>query len=302
MDTLSAPLTLAEAVERYHETVPRSRNQAERTRLAYRRDLQQLLAYLEGKAQLTHIDQVQRKHLEGFLAELDHRGLKGSSRRRKVAALRSFFGFLEQHDYRPTNPASMLIPPAREHHEPRVLSEAEYTRLRDAVRFEVRDAAIIEFLLQTGMRLSELSSLKLTDIELPAKITRDEGSVGRVTIQGKGRKVRTVTLNWKACRAVKSYLQQRPTVATPYLFLTKFKKPIGPRSIENLVTKHLTEAGIPGASVHSLRHTFATHQAKKGTKLKTIKEMLGHSNLATTSIYVALAREEMDRKVQQNAL
>jgi integrase/recombinase XerD len=84
--------------------------------------------------------------------------------------------------------------------------------------------------------------------------------------------------------------------------LTKFRLGIGPRSIERAVGKYLTEAGIAGASVHSLRHTFGTHAVRRGTQLRVVQEVLGHSSLKTTSIYVSLAREDMDRQLQENAL
>src|SRR5215207_8689445 len=111
------------------------------------------------------------------------------------------------------SPAEKLIPPERERLQPRVLSEAEYKRLLAAVHGEIRDEAIIELLLQTGIRLAELARLKVSDIELPAKVDREH--TGAVHIHGKGRKERTVTLNYKACRAIRNYLQVRPKVEAP---------------------------------------------------------------------------------------
>ena len=94
----------------------------------------------------------------------------------------------------------------------------------EAVRHEPRDGAIIELLLQTGMRLSEIARLKLTDVELPARITKDPDGAGAVHVQSKGRRERTITLNWKACKAVRAYLSVRPDdTDDPSLFLTKFK-------------------------------------------------------------------------------
>ena len=117
-----------------------------------------------------------------------------------------------------------------------------------------------------------------------------------------GRKAR-VTLNWKACKAVKAYLAVRPVDAEDdRLFVTKFHRGMGPRAVQRVVEKYLTEAGIAGASVHSLRHTFATHQTRRGTKLDVVRQALGHESLATTSIYVGLARDVMDRELQEHAL
>ena len=295
-------MALGDALAYYQELFLAGRNFADATRVHYGRDLRQLLTYLEGPCLLSSPGEVQRRHLEGFLARLDQQGLAGSSRRRKVASIRSFFAFLEEQGLIAASPARKLLPPERARNQPRVLSEAEYKRLLEAVRYEPRDAAMIELLLQTGMRLSELARLRLTDVELPPKVTRDAGNVGRVTVQGKGRRTRTITLNWKACKALKAYLAVRPDVDYPQVFLTKFRKPIGPRSIENVVTKYLREARIHDASVHTLRHTFATHMVRRGTKLDVVRQALGHADLKTTSIYVELAREVMDEELQRNAL
>ncbi len=302
MDTQTTNLTLNEALGKYQALFLTSRNLAARTRREYTNDLGDLVAYLSARCRVEEARGVEKKHLESYLAELDRRGFAGSTRRRKVASIRSFFCFLEDQGIVPQSPARKLIPPAREQRQPRVLSEAEYKRLQLAVAHETRDAAIVELLLQTGLRLSELARLTLTSVELPAKISRDPGNVGAVHVFGKGRKERTVTLNYKACRAIRSYLAVRPKVEDPRLFVTKFGQGIGPRAIQYAVEKYLREANIPGASVHTLRHTFATHMVKKGTKLDVVRQALGHSSLKTTSVYVELAREVMDEEMQKNAL
>ena len=125
---------------------------------------------------------------------------------------------------------------------------------------------------------------------------------GMITVFGKRRKGRNITLNWKACEALKRYLDKRPDVPYPAIFITKFQKPIGPRSIENVVSKYLAEAGIAGATVHAIRHTFATSHIRNKTSLKVIQAALGHANLATTSRYVGLVAEEMNKQLQEHAL
>jgi site-specific recombinase XerD len=292
--------SLADALLLYEETFLAARNFAPATRVKYRGDLADLTRFLTEELRLTRIDQVERTHLERYLAELDRRQLKGSSRRRKVSSIRSWFSFLEQEGLVPLSPATKLIPPEREHYQPRVLSEAEYKRLLAAVHGEIRDEAIVELLLQTGMRLAELARLRVADVELPAKIDRQH--TGAVQVHGKGRKERTITLNYKACRALRNYLAVRPKLDEEALFLTKFGLPIGPRSIENVVAKYAALAGIADASPHALRHTFATQHVRKGTSLASVRAALGHENLATTSLYVGLAREQMDKELQQNAL
>jgi integrase/recombinase XerC len=293
-------LSLPDALLLYEETFLAARNFAPATRVKYRSDVADLIRFLGEELHLSQADQVERRHLERYLAELDRRELKGSTRRRKVASIRSWFAFLEQEGLVPLSPAAKLIPPERERYQPRVLSEPEYKRLLAAVHGEIRDEAIIELLLQTGMRLSELARLQVADIELPARIDREH--TGAVHVHGKGRKERTITLNHTACRALRNYLAVRPKIDEEALFVTKFGLPIGPRSIENVVAKYAAMAGITDASPHALRHTFATHHVKKGTSLASVRAALGHENLATTSLYVGLAREQMDKELQENAL
>jgi integrase/recombinase XerC len=111
-----------------------------------------------------------------------------------------------------------------------------------------------------------------------------------------------VALNYKACRALRAYLRIRPDIEDDRLFVSKFRKPLGPRAFQNIVKKYLDGARIKNASVHTLRHTFATHHVAKGTSLRTVQEALGHKDLRTTSAYVSLAREVMNRELQEHAL
>ena len=295
-------ISLTTAVQLYETEFLAARNLAFRSRREYLNDLKDLLVHLTSVAGVSDPGQVSRRHLDGYLAELDRRRFSGATRRRKVASIRSFFGFLQETGILQISPALRLIPPARERMQPRVLSEAEYKRLLEVVRGEIRDQAIIELLLQTGLRLSEVARLHVNHVSLPTKISKEPGYVGSVTVLGKGRKQRSVTLNYKACRAVKNYLAVRADEEDTHLFLTKFKKGIGPRGIEKMVEKYLKEARITNASVHTLRHTFATHTIKRGTKFEVVRQALGHESLETTSIYVHLAREMMDKELQENAL
>lgn len=302
MERTAGTSGLTDALEDYKATHMASRNMAPRTRIEYGRDLEDLTDFLQDSANVSDASLIEQKHLEYYLAELDRRGLSGASRRRKTASIRSFFGFLEGHDYVSHNVALRLRPPEREEKQPRVLSEQEYRRLQDACRFHPRDQAIIELFLQTGMRVSELARLTLNDLSLPPKVSKDKEHAGSVLVRGKGRKERTITLNWKACHAVKSYLAVRKDAPTEALFISKFDAPLGVRAIQDAVHKYMREAGIHDATVHTLRHTFGTHQVRKGTNLRVVQEAMGHSDLKTTSLYIHLARDQMDEQLQANAL
>ena len=121
-------------------------------------------------------------------------------------------------------------------------------------------------------------------------------------IKRKGGKTAAIPLNYKACKAIAAYLQVRPEVGEQALFISQFKKDMSTRAIQHRMTKYLDEAGIDGASVHTLRHTMATHHVAKGTDLKTVQETLGHADLATTTMYVSLAKAAQRKALQNNAL
>ena len=293
--------TLAQALAQFETIGMPARNPATRTRREYVRDLRDVPSYLEHGG-TTRLEEVRPRDLEGYLAELDRRGLQGSTRNRKTHTIKTFFKWLVSQELLIRNPALGLVAPREIKKEPRFLSEDEYRRLLRACSHHARDAAMMEVFLQTGMRLSELAHLRLADVELPKRITRDIESMGMVRVQRKGGKIERIPLNYKACQALAAYLKVRPKVDHNGLFVTKFKTCMTARSIEYMVTKYLAETGIQHASVHTLRHTMATHHVAKGTDLKTLQVTLGHESLATTSIYVSLSKHSQKKALQENAL
>ena len=296
-----ADITLDQALAHYETIYMPSGYYAAKTRVNYRNDIADLIGFLKNDNNKSPQD-LSLNDLEAYMAELDRRGYTGNTRTRKAYAIKSFFSFLAQYDYTDNNVAERLVPPKQEETEPRVLTEREYKALLRAVSHDAKNAAIIELLLQTGIRLSELARLTLSDVELPGRISREPANVGLLYVKGKGGKERTIPLNYKVCRAPKAWLKIRPDVDDDAVFVTKFGKPMGPRAFQYTVEKYLKEAGIKGASVHTLRHTFATHHVARGTDLKSVQEALGHADLKTTSIYVHLARAVMKRELQEHAL
>lgn len=257
-------LSLCRALAHYADWLATTHHYTERSKREYLDDASVLVVWLERRCGVRSAPSVQREHLRGFLAHCRAVGQASSTRRCSVAAIRAFFTFLVQEHVLRDSPAEYLFPPEREVRPPRVLSAVEYERLRHAARGNPRDAAIIELALQTGIRLSEMSRLALTDVILPVPIDGTPLSVGHLRIAGRGRSARTVTLNTKACAALRSYLAVREPSDSTALFLTKFERGIGPRGIENLVAKYCKEAGISGASVRTLRHTMAVKMLKLG--------------------------------------
>ena len=301
IDDIGPVETIAQAIALFETVGMPARNLSALTRRSYANDLGHLHRFLESRG-ITELAGLNLKHLEAYQAEMDRRGYSSATRNRKTQAIRVFFQFLHRQEVLADNVAARLIPPPIQKREPRFLSEEEYQRLLRACSHHARDAAAIEILLQTGMRLSELARLTLTDIELPKRFTPDPENTGTAHVRRKGGKQDTVPLNFKACRAIAAYLKVRPKVGHDTIFVSKFKTPMTPRAIEYMLSKYLAEAGIKNASVHTLRHTMATHHVAKGTDLKTVQETLGHVSLETTTIYVSLAKKAQRKALQEHAL
>lgn len=293
--------TIRQAISLFERVGMASRNLAARTRVEYRRDLQDLAAYLEGRG-VTQLRDVYLAHLEAYQAEMDCRGYTAATRRRKSQSIKGFFRFLYRQSILLKDIGARLIPPRQPKREPRFLSEREYKELLRACSHHPRDAALIEVLLQTGLRLAEVTGFSMADLELPVKPTPDPDNVGYVRVRRKGGKLETVPLNYKACRALKAYLAVRPGCEEDAVWITKFRTPMKKRAIQAAVAKYLQEIGVEGASVHTLRHTMATHHVARGTDLKTVQETLGHADLATTALYVSLARKAQRKALQEHAL
>jgi integrase/recombinase XerD len=166
-----------------------------------------------------------------------------------------------------------------------------------------RDRAIIELLLQTGIKLSELIHLTLNDIELEAPDKKDRHSNGFARILGgRGKKERMIPLNTHASDAIRSYFDDRKDAGNGVLFLNRFGEAMGERGVQKMLRKYLKKAGIGRASIHTLRHTFGAHHIAKGTSIATIQEVMGLKDTRSTSIYQALAKEVVRRELQNNSI
>lgn len=276
-----------------------ARNFKPRSREEYLTDIRQLAAYMH-KAGIRAPRYVGYGNLQSFLATFDAQGLSGATRRRKTASIKAFFRFLKASGFIRTNPAAQIIPPQREYHEPRYLTRKEYRALRAASAAKPRDAALIELLLQTGIRLSEAARLTIDDVEFLK--SRNGQWRGNLYIRGKGSKRRMLPLTGKACDALTKWLEQRPDSPVVSLFTTRFEQPMGERAIQRTVEHYLTKAGITDAAVRTLRHTFAVHQLAKGTSIEAVSDMLGHEHVRSTQIYLSLAQQAKRQEIEENAL
>ena len=295
-------ISLRKALDDYKVVYLASRNYAERTRAEYLNDLEDLIKFLEQLG-IREVSVISLPQLERYLAELDNRGIAGSTRKRKVAAIRSFVGFLFQDGYISTNLAKRLIPPFAEAKSLRYLTKLEYERLLEISTQNPRDFALIQLLLQTGVKLSELNRLTVNDVELPPLSQSGAKDVGYLHVPGGERqKSRILPLNHKATFALSEYLKYRLTTTTPSLFVNRFGSFLGARGVQKIVQKYLNKAGIKNANVHTLRHTFGVHHTAKGTSLKTIINAMGYKDPRSPSKYVSLVHELMKNELQDHEL
>src|SRR5437588_11513118 len=168
--------------------------------------------------------------------------------------MNTFLTYLEGEGILHAEFGKKLMWPGVSRDEPRALSTADYTAILREAAHDPRDSAMFELLLQTGIRLSELTALTLDDMTLPVKPSNDPiNGYGLLRVKRKGRRLQELILNYKACRAIKSYLKARPKSSSQALFLTKYGEPITNRSVQKAFKKYAVVAGVPWAHVHTLR-------------------------------------------------
>lgn len=258
----------------------KSAHKASATVIAYRKDIAQLLDYLKkiGKANLKDVT---TDDLNNFLASLTAENYTPKSVSRKINSIKTFYRFVIQTKVVEANVAASIAHPKFDSKAPRILSRMEYRALRDACRDDVRVAAIVELLLQTGMRIGELSALTLDSVS---------DSFIRIPVI-EGHPAREVPLNKAAKEALNKYLEIRPKVQTKSLFVTKTGHPLLIRNIRTAIDRYFKVAGIQGAKVNDLRHTFIAHHLAAGASPVLISKLAGHKRIATTEKYLEFIKD-----------
>ncbi len=299
------PVSLEEGLAEFISIGMPVRNYAARTREEYTRDLRELIAFLHGRG-ISDWSRVSLWDLQVFLGELDIHGAQAATRNRKAHTIKSLFGFLEQAGAIAKNPTAELIPPHIPEKERRFLREAEYQALLAQVD-DSRDRAIVIVLLQTGILLSELVTLRTFDVQLPQQITNRPEDVGFIRVRRRRGDEVSLPLNFKACEALSAWLAEREVwvqerqLLSEALFLSRIGTPLTPRGIRYRIKQYLTRAQIPGASVRTLRHTMAAHYLARGGDLKAVQDMLGVAE-QTVEVYANLAKKVQRKMVQDLAL
>ncbi len=260
---------------------------------SYQRDISQFLQFL-SKNKVDSPQKVNRTVIVKYLGHMKHKGYASSTISRNVASLRSFFTFMAQENIIPENPAQQLESPRLEKKLPRVLTLKEVDRLLDQPALTttngLRDKAMLELLYASGIRVSELVSLNTADFNQ---------EVGFLRCRGKGMKERIVPVGNIAIGFVQQYLKQGriklvKTTDENSLFLNHHGRRLTRQGFWKILKKYAGHAKIAGEiTPHTLRHSFATHLLENGADLRSVQEMLGHSDISTTQIYTHITRKKI---------
>ena len=269
------------------------RGLAKNTLLAYRRDLDKYIDYLSQKG-VNAAAGVNREHVSNFMFDLKKHDMSPTTICRNLAAVKMFHRFLVRENLAKEDPTTLVDTPKLWMRIPSVLTQSEIESMILAASGrkiqQIRDQAILEIFYASGLRVSELSDLKTTSINY---------EVGFVRAVGKGSKERIIPLGKKAREALQKYLlRARPgflkNQTNDVLFLSRSGKQISRQSLWAVIKFYAKKANIKKTiKPHTLRHTFATHLLEHGADLRSVQEMLGHSDISTTQIYTHVDRERL---------
>ena len=280
-------------IEEFIDYLRFERKYSENTISSYKRDLNKMNIYI--KKEFTKLN---KKDIQNYIQKLSKEE-NTSSVSRCISTLKSFYKFLEINKYTNSNPLTTITNPKTQKKLPKVLSEEEIDKLLDInlnTNFDYRNKAMLELMYSSGLRVSELVNLKVNDIDLVNSSVR---------IFGKGSKERIIPLNDYATVALKNYILYYRTSLfkhgeNNYLFLNNHGNKMTRQGFFKILSKIAKEKNIKTElSPHTLRHSFATHLLKHGADLRSIQELLGHSDISTTQIYTHITEERLQKNYEE---
>ena len=292
-------MQLQEDVQQFFKFLNAEKGYSKHTIAAYGRDIQQFIEFLQDEhaRELNRPSEIEKEHVRSYLVHLVRYGLNKRSVGRKLSAIRAFFKYLVRMNILEKDPSSALVPPKAGKYLPTFLNERE---IADALKITVsksnslRDKTIIELFYGTGMRLSELSNLNITDIDFGAATVR---------VFGKGAKERIIPIGPQLIKVLRHYLKERlgdSKSKSEAVFLNASGKRLSNRRIQMVVKNQLQQVSTQQKlSPHVIRHSFATHLLNRGANLEAVKELLGHQSLSTTQIYTHLTTDHLRQVYKQ---
>ena len=254
---------------------------------AYEADISSFFQWLDNKD--LKYKNLQEDHINQYISFLFQRKMRSSSVNRKISSIKSFYIFLVKRNFVKNSPLNDLVTPKQEKYLPESMSEAEVDKLLNSPdvsnKIENRDKAMIEMLYATGMRISELVNLKITDVDMKRCV---------VKVFGKGSKERLVPFGETALDSLRSYLNEREQSSSKEIFLSNRGKKMTRVAFWQRVKIYLIRENLKNSiSPHTLRHAFATHLLNRGADLRSVQLLLGHSDLSTTQIYTHIAKQRL---------
>ena len=265
------------------------KNYADNTISAYQRDLLKLLAFCQGR-DMTEWCDIDIKMLNLFVMELRHTGTSNSSIRRHLSSIRGFFSFLLRLGVLSENCAKDISSPKLEQTLPKTIDYEELCKMmrpRSSRFDELRNVALIELIYSCALRVSELVSVDLNDMDLKE---------GFVKVMGKGGKERFVPVGQSAITAINRYLSKRPVCESSALFINQKQNRVGVRSVQNIIKQRALDVGITfNVHPHMLRHAAATHFLQSSHDLRSVQEFLGHKSIKSTQVYTHLDFLELSK-------
>lgn len=254
---------------------------------AYEADISSFFQWLDNED--LKYKNLQEDHINQYISFLFQRKMRSSSVNRKISSIKSFYIFLVKRNFVKNSPLNDLVTPKQEKYLPESMSEAEVDKLLNSPdvsnKIENRDKAMIEMLYATGMRISELVNLKMTDVDMKRCV---------VKVFGKGSKERLVPFGETALDSLRSYLNEREQSSSKEIFLSNRGKKMTRVAFWQRVKVYLIRENLKNSiSPHTLRHAFATHLLNRGADLRSVQLLLGHSDLSTTQIYTHIAKQRL---------
>ena len=254
---------------------------------AYEADISSFFQWLDNED--LKYKNLQEDHINQYISFLFQRKMRSSSVNRKISSIKSFYIFLVKRNFVKNSPLNDLVAPKQEKYLPESMSEAEVDKLLNSPdvsnKIENRDKAMIEMLYATGMRISELVNLKMTDVDMKRCV---------VKVFGKGSKERLVPFGETALDSLRSYLNEREQSSSKEIFLSNRGKKMTRVAFWQRVKIYLIRENLKNSiSPHTLRHAFATHLLNRGADLRSVQLLLGHSDLSTTQIYTHIAKQRL---------
>lgn len=279
-------LSLANALNLFVNSLSK-KGKSTNTIVAYKGDINQLINFLADQLKINTIDTVQNSHINDFKEDLLKNNYTAKSVSRKLNSIKNFFSFLKIEGVITLDPSVNIIHPKYENDIPKILKPTEYRSLRDACRNDIRATAIVELMLQAGLRIKEIENLKLDNV-------KDND----IYIESyESHPARTVPLNNSAKTALKRYLDEsRYNSKTKNVFVTKTGRILLARNIRSLLNRYFDKADIKGIKVNDLRNTFIAFQLKSGVPIDVVSQVVGHKRISTTEKYLELIESKEESK------